>query len=64
MNCLILGSTGVGKSMFASLMHDYAVEMEIKPADSPFIIFNCADYTNNPQLLTSQLFGVKKGAYT
>ena len=64
MNCLILGNTGVGKSMFASLMHDYAVEMEIKPADSPFIIFNCADYTNNPQLLTSQLFGVKKGAYT
>lgn len=64
MNCLILGNTGVGKSMFASLMHEYALEMEIKPSDSPFIIFNCADYTNNPQLLTSQLFGVKKGAYT
>lgn len=64
MNCLILGNTGVGKSMFASLMYDYAVEMGIKSADSPFIIFNCADYTNNPQLLTSQLFGVKKGTYT
>ncbi len=64
MNCLILGNTGVGKSMFASLMHDYAVEMSIKSKDSPFIIFNCADYTNNPQLLTSQLFGVKKGTYT
>lgn len=63
-NSLILGNTGVGKSMFASLMHTYAVEMKIKSEDSPFIIFNCADYSNNPQLLTSQLFGVKKGAYT
>lgn len=64
MNCLILGGTGVGKSMFASLMHNYALSMNVKPEDSPFIIFNCADYSNNPQLLTSQLFGVKKGAYT
>jgi len=64
MNCLILGGTGVGKSMFASLMHNYALEMKVKSEDSPFIIFNCADYSNNPQLLTSQLFGVKKGAYT
>lgn len=64
MNCLILGGTGVGKSMFASLMHDYAIEMNIKAKDSPFITFNCADYTNNSQLLTSQLFGVKKGTYT
>lgn len=64
MNCLILGPTGVGKSMFASLMHDYAIKMGVKPENSPFIIFNCADYSNNPQLLTSQLFGVKKGAYT
>ncbi|OOM77240.1 arginine utilization regulatory protein RocR [Clostridium puniceum] len=64
MNSLILGSTGVGKSMFASLMHNYALEMKVKTEDSPFIVFNCADYTNNPQLLTSQLFGVKRGAYT
>lgn len=64
MNCLIYGETGVGKSMFASLMHEYAVEMGVKSSDSPFLTFNCADYTNNPQLLTSQLFGVKKGTYT
>lgn len=64
MNCLILGETGVGKSMFASLMHNYAIEMNVKSEDSPFITFNCADYSNNPQLLTSQLLGVKKGAYT
>jgi len=64
MNCLILGGTGVGKSMFASLIHNYALDMKVKSEDSPFIVFNCADYSNNPQLLTSQLFGVKKGAYT
>lgn len=64
MPCLIFGETGVGKSMFASLMHDYAVEMSVKKETSPFIAFNCADYSNNPQLLTSQLFGVKKGTYT
>lgn len=64
MNCLILGETGVGKSMFANLMYRYAVEMGVKAKDSPFIVFNCADYSNNPQLLTSQLFGVKRGAYT
>lgn len=61
---LLLGDTGVGKSMFASLMHDYSIEMEVRKEGSPFIVFNCADYCNNPQLLTSQLFGVKKGAYT
>lgn len=61
---LILGDTGVGKSMLASLMYEYAVEMNVREENSPFIVFNCADYSNNPQLLTSQLFGVKKGAYT
>lgn len=64
MHTLILGETGVGKSVFADLMHSYAIEMGIKKETSPFIVFNCADYSNNPQLLTAQLFGVKKGAYT
>ena len=64
MNMLLLGETGVGKSTFAGLIYKYAVEMKIKPKDSPFITFNCADYANNPQLLLGQLFGVKKGAYT
>ncbi|MDB2105909.1 sigma 54-interacting transcriptional regulator [Clostridium paraputrificum] len=64
LNCIILGETGVGKSMFASMMYEYAVNMRVKERESPFIIFNCADYSNNPQLLTSLLFGVKKGAFT
>lgn len=64
MNILILGDTGVGKSMFASLIHKYAVETKKLQNNAPFVIFNCADYANNPQLLISQLFGTKKGAYT
>lgn len=64
MPILILGETGVGKSMFARLIHRYAVEMERMAENSPFVIFNCADYANNPQLLLAQLFGAKKGAYT
>lgn len=64
MHMLILGETGVGKSMFANLIHRYAVEMRTMEEGSPFVVFNCAEYANNPQLLISQLFGTKKGAYT
>jgi transcriptional regulatory protein LevR/transcriptional regulator with AAA-type ATPase domain len=64
MHTLILGETGVGKSAFAAKMHQFAIRSNILCEDSPFIIFNCADYANNPQLLLGQLFGVKKGAYT
>jgi len=61
---LLLGDTGTGKSMFASLMYEYSKEMGMRAENSPFVVFNCADYSNNPNLLTSQLFGVKKGAFT
>lgn len=64
MNTIILGETGVGKTMFAGIMHRFAIEMNKMAENSPFITFNCADYANNPQLLLSQLFGVKKGAFT
>jgi transcriptional regulator with AAA-type ATPase domain/transcriptional regulatory protein LevR len=64
MHILILGETGTGKSMFAGLIHQYSIEAGRMPKISPFVVFNCADYANNPQLLLSQLFGAKKGAYT
>lgn len=64
MHILILGDTGVGKSMFAGLIHRYAIEMKKMEDNSAFVTFNCADYANNSQLLISQLFGTKKGAYT
>lgn len=64
MNMLILGETGVGKSLFAELMFQYAKSIGKLTPQAPFVIFNCADYANNPQLLLAQLFGCKKGAYT
>ncbi|MGL5616715.1 MAG: sigma 54-interacting transcriptional regulator [Sarcina sp.] len=64
LNTLLLGETGVGKTMFAELMHRFAIESSIFAPESPFISFNCADYANNPQLLLTRLFGCKKGAYT
>jgi transcriptional regulator with AAA-type ATPase domain/transcriptional regulatory protein LevR len=64
MNMLILGETGVGKSLFAELIVSYARNHQIIPTESEMVIFNCADYSNNPQLLIAQLFGTRKGAYT
>ncbi|MDQ7096601.1 sigma 54-interacting transcriptional regulator [Desulfosporosinus sp. PR] len=64
MPIMILGETGTGKSMLAGLIHQYAVEMGKMTGEAPFVLFNCADYANNPQLLISQLFGTMKGAYT
>ncbi|MGL4773062.1 MAG: sigma 54-interacting transcriptional regulator [Clostridium sp.] len=64
LHTLILGETGVGKSMFAELMYEFAKESKVIKNNSPFIRFNCADYADNPQLVLSQIFGVKKGAYT
>lgn len=64
MHMLLLGETGVGKSMFAELVYSYARENGSLTGNAPFVTFNCADYADNPQLLVSQLMGIKKGAYT
>ncbi|WP_038112886.1 sigma-54-dependent transcriptional regulator [Tuberibacillus calidus] len=64
LHTLILGPTGSGKTLFAHMMHEYAKFIGKMDERSPFIIFNCADYYNNPQLLLSQLFGHVSGAFT
>ncbi|SEP47767.1 Transcriptional regulatory protein LevR, contains PRD, AAA+ and EIIA domains [Propionispora vibrioides] len=64
LHTLILGETGVGKSMFAEVMYQFARETKMIAEDAPFIRFNCADYADNPQLVMAQIFGVKKGAYS
>ena len=64
LDTLLIGETGVGKTTFASTMYQFAIESEKLKADAPYIIFNCADYAGNPQLLLSHLFGHVKGAFT
>jgi PRD domain./Sigma-54 interaction domain./PTS system fructose IIA component. len=63
LHTLISGPSGVGKSLLAEYMYRFAVQIR-GGKDIPFVKFNCADYANNPQILLSILFGVKKGAYT
>jgi DNA-binding NtrC family response regulator len=54
---LLLGESGVGKSMFAAEVHNKSGR-----AGKPFVQLNCAAIPE--QLMESELFGVDKGAYT
>lgn len=64
LHTLILGKTGTGKSLFAECMYEYAKDSKVIQENAPFITFNCADYSQNPQLLYGHIFGIKKGAFT
>ena len=64
LHTLITGDTGVGKSTFAQMMYRYAIFSKIIDEKSEFIVFNCSEYAENPQLILSQLFGHAKGAFT
>lgn len=60
---LLHGASGVGKSFLAQLIFEYLQEKKCTGAQK-FFVFNCADYANNPELLSSILFGHTKGAFT
>lgn len=64
LHVLMTGPSGVGKTKFAELMHAFACQQLSEKGNVPFVYFNCAEYYNNPELLTAQLFGYKKGAFT
>ena len=64
LHTLIVGQTGVGKTLLAHMMFDYGKEVGRFANNAPFVTFNCADYYNNPQLLISHIFGHIKGAFT
>lgn len=61
---LLTGESGTGKSYLAALLYDYARQQNLIADDCPLAELNCADYANNPELLSSTLFGHCKGAYT
>ena len=64
LHTLIHGPSGVGKSQLAESMYHFAVHAGRLSKNSPLVIFNCADYADNSELLLSQLFGYVKGAFT
>ncbi|MGM9902945.1 MAG: sigma-54-dependent transcriptional regulator [Enterococcus sp.] len=64
LNCLITGPTGSGKTYFAHAMFHFAKANKVVGEATELIVFNCADYANNPELLMSHLFGYVKGAFT
>ena len=64
LNCLITGPTGSGKTYFAHAMFQFAKDNQVIDQEKDLIVFNCADYANNPELLMSHLFGYAKGAFT
>lgn len=64
MSLLITGPSGVGKSFLARLIFEEAKCQKIIPENAKFIVLNAADYANNPEILSSVLFGYKKGAFT
>ena len=54
---LLLGETGVGKEVFAHWLHKHSSRSE-----GPFVAINCSAIPHD--LIESELFGVRKGAFT
>lgn len=64
LSTIICGESGVGKTQFAECMYNFAKKKSKMPGNVPFVVFNCADYADTPQLLLSLLYGSKKGSFT
>lgn len=56
-NVIVSGESGTGKELFARFLHACS-----KRAEGPFFAINCGAFTES--ILTSELFGYEKGAFT
>jgi len=56
-NVIVSGESGTGKELFARYIHACS-----KRAEYPFFAINCGAFTES--ILTSELFGYEKGAFT
>src|SRR5574341_19893 len=56
-NVIVAGESGTGKELFARFIH-----VNSRRAEGPFFAINCGAFTE--ELLTNELFGHEKGAYT
>lgn len=57
LHSLIIGPSGSGKSYFARLMHNFAIENRILKEDAPFVRFNCRHFSDNSLQMVDELFG-------
>lgn len=62
LSTLLVGESGVGKSFIAQLAYQFARQKEL--VAGKWVVLNCAEYADNPELLSSILFGSVKGAFT
>lgn len=56
-NVIVSGESGTGKELFARYIH-----LNSKRAEGPFFAINCGAFSES--ILTSELFGYEKGAFT
>ncbi|MEK4298191.1 sigma 54-interacting transcriptional regulator [Oceanobacillus sp. FSL W8-0428] len=61
---LLTGESGTGKSYMVKIVYHFCLANDLIKEDARMITLNCAQYANNPELLTSHLFGHVKGAFT